>query len=268
MITPLVLAILTAPPPSNDTAFLETWLGVTAQARCSQGHEDPGVSFLALNFDSEASGLTWKTQRFVRCSPTPGNVLHSSAQAAQVMAQKKRPTEGSAAKFFELKDTAAAFTKRFGFKQPKLEANAFNRYSAAEIERLYHALVVTPETPLAGTTAQTVYTVLFKTTATRAVEHLVYFEQHLTEADRAKLVAEYVAEVKRDPKTFNGNAYLREVINKHFPEMPNAWASERVLGVMLRRHHDGTWPTLRALVVKALTAYDAPLAEQLSPKTP
>lgn len=261
MLTPLMLAVLAAPPPS--TALLDAWLGVTAQARCSTGDADAGVTLLALNFDSSAGGLTWKTQRFVRCSPTPGNVLQSAARAAHALGQKTPPSEGAPATFVEFDDTAAAFSKRFGFKQPRLEANAFNRYTPAEVERFFKALYVAPETPLAGTTAQEVYAVLFKATATRAVEHLVYFEQHLPAAERAQVLAVYVAEVKRTSKGFDGNGYLRDVISKRFPEMPNAWASERVLGVMMRRQHDGTWPTVRKLAVKALTAYDAPLAAQL-----
>ena len=58
---------------------------------------------------------------------------------------------------------------------------------------------------------------------------------------------------------------LADELRARFEKDPHVWTSSpKLLGVMLRRSADGSWPALRALLVKTLTAYDPPLAAQLS----
>jgi hypothetical protein len=172
----------------------------------------------------------------------------------------------SALAFFDAKNQKnleAAFAKLFGRALVKKRAGTGDQtrysYDPAGLKAAFASVYVPPDATLGGARAQVVYDTLFRDWVAQRAETIALV------LDRKGFLQQTARDLQAkasDPK-FEGSMWQYALADK----LPEPLKSEpRLIGTLVRRHADGTLPTVLELLRRVLGDYDPKTLERLGPR--
>jgi hypothetical protein len=235
--------------------------------------KDVSIEWPAAIFDPDdyRAPPSWGKKRIGLCPPWRGllvdalgaGVFWSQADREAIKADLRNT-------FLNRKKTHEAFFKMFGWKLPvlgMLKNDEFPVYQVKQLKKVFNRIYLKPTDMIGTMKAQEVYDYFFKSYVADFARDVVLVKSKVRKKKMKKLLRDYKAAAKDAGANFNGSAYLRKVVTELWPEdKSRAYRMSKILGTILRRKADRTWPTVVRLLKKVIRDYDPALSKELRRK--
>ena len=279
----LVLRATPAPAPAvaPPRASLVDALAITYMTSnyyCENAAPDsklPTVQWRAATYDQKTKNYAWAPATFGKChtnfhslQPALAYGVHWLRDGAEagMTALIGHYSEERAAAYSDLKEIYGVAL----FDPEKDTGTEIPRYDGKVLAAVADKLYLKPTDKLGASTAQAVYDAMFKQTVADFVHNIVRIESKLPKAKLAKLANDYktaaAAKPSKPEATFYGPDFLGEMTRKQLTDSKNPRGDALVLGVLLRRQLDGTWPVVTQLLKRVMADYDPALSKEVGNK--
>jgi hypothetical protein len=238
---------------------------------CSDVGASKSIEWTTLHSNTNGP-WSWGLYKANYC-PVDGTVLFDTlafgalwVQKGESALDKERPGDSP---LLDLTTATAAFKSEFGWSIPTTEkADAFNNYDAKNLQTLFDRVYVKPSEKVGAYSAQEIYDALLKDYATNLANNVAFIEERVPKAKMAKLAKDYQDAAKKGGNDFYGPNFLRDISRGVVDQevTGDVVQRERLLGTILRRQMDGTWPTVIKLLKKVLQDYDPKLSKEVGAK--
>jgi hypothetical protein len=271
----LLAAFGAAPAPALDRVqFISGSMSRFTSMRCEQDRTGkPDVlHWPGLIYSRDAP--RWADRPFVDCYPADTISLQESAASGALWAtgdqeaMKQKPMET----LFNEEKARAAFRAVFGWSLPAdpeaLGSSQMPKYDAKQLKAFADRVWVKPADQVGTFTAQQIYDLMLKKRLTAFARDAAFIKANVPKAKLAKLLKDYKTQIQEQGGGFSGPRHLQLAAAEALPldQEPAPARNGRVLGTILRRMNDGTWPAVVALLKKVLAAYDPELFKEVGAK--